>query len=293
MKIRKLAFALGAEITGIDLSAPLEQAAIADIRAAWMEHIVLVFPDQALSHEQHIAFSRRLGELELHPLKNFQGAGHPEILEITNRGRDGMRSETGAVGREWHTDGAYTVRPPTGSLLYCRELPEAGGNTWFSSLYMAYDTLSGAMQEIVDQLSVVNDLNYYFAASGNSRHQEVTKARASVDTPAVVQPLVRIHPETGRKALFISPAVAQRFDGMTQAESAGLLRYLGEHAVRPEFTYRHYWRVGDLLMWDNRCCLHLAPADYDPAQIRTMCRTTLRGESQGRLLDPAAAGITQ
>ena len=286
MKIRKLAFSLGAEITGIDLSVTLDDATIAKIRAAWLEHIVLVFPGQNLSHEQHIAFSRRFGELELHPLKHFQGAGHPEILEITNRERDGRRSETGAVGREWHTDGAYTVRPPTGSLLYCREMPDAGGNTWFSNLYRAYDTLSDTMKSVVDELSVVNDLNFYFAASGRARHGDHTRERAAVDTPAVVQPLVRTHPETGRKALFISPAVVREIDGMTPAESAGLLRYLGDHAVRPEHTYRHYWRVGDLLMWDNRCCLHLAPADYDSSQVRTMHRTTLRGEPQGRLLAP-------
>jgi taurine dioxygenase len=286
MQIRRLAHALGAEVTGIDLAAPLDDATVARIRVAWMEHIVLVFPGQQLSHQAHIAFSRRMGELELHPLKNFQGAGHPEILEITNRSRDGRRSETAAVGREWHSDGAYTLRPPIGSLLYCREMPDAGGNTWFSNLYVAYETLSDAMKSVVEKLSVVNDLNFYFAASGKARHEERTRERAAVDTPAVVQPLVRTHPETGRKVLFISPAVVREIHGMTRAESEGLLRHLGEHAVRPEFTYRHYWRVGDLLMWDNRCCLHLAPADYDPSQVRTMYRTTLRGEPQGRPLAP-------
>lgn len=287
LKVRRLAYGLGAEVTDLDLSRPMDAETVARVRGAWLEHQVLVFPGQTLTSEQHIAFSRQFGELELHPLKNFQGSGHPEILDITNRVVDGKPSQTGAVGREWHSDGAYTLHPPMGSLLYCRALPAVGGNTWFSNLYLAYEGLSDTMKAIVERLSVVNDLNYYFATSGQSRHQERTLQRATIDTPAVVQPLVRAHPETGRKVLFLSPAVVMRIAGMTTAESAGMLAYLGEHAVRPEYTYRHYWRVGDLVMWDNRCTLHLAPADFDATQVRHMCRTTLKGEAQGALLNPA------
>jgi taurine dioxygenase len=285
MHVRRLAWGIGAEVTGLDISRPMDAATVSRVRSAWLEHLVLVFPGQELTMEQHVDFSRRFGELELHPLKSLQGqADHPEIVEISNRMIAGRRSNTAAVGREWHSDGAYTVRPPTGSLLYSRVLPDAGGNTWFSNLYMAYDALSDTLKGILDRLSVVNDLGHYYATRGRSHQNEETMRRVAIDTPPVVQPLVRVHPETSRKLLFISPAVVQRIDGMSQAESAGLLSYLADLAVRPDFTYRHYWRVGDLVMWDNRCTLHLAPADYDPSQVRHLCRTTLKGEPLGALL---------
>ena len=284
MQLRKLAYGMGAEVSGLDLSRPLDSGAMAAVRAAWLEHLVLVFPAQALSNEEHVAFSRTLGELELHPLKSFQGAGHPEIVEISNRVIEGKRSETYSVGRAWHSDGAYTVRPPTGSLLYCRALPDVGGNTWFTNLYLAYESLSDTFRTMLDNLSVVNDMHFYYQGTGRGMRDEQTVGREAVEVPAVVQPLVRTHPETGRKSLFISPSVCRQILGMSESESAGILQYLCEHAVRPEFTYRHYWRVGDLVLWDNRCTLHLAPADYDTRQVRYLCRTTLLGEAHGKLL---------
>ena len=287
MQLRKLAYGMGAEVSGLDLSRPLDSGTVNAVRTAWLEHLVLVFPAQALSHQEHIAFSRTLGELELHPLKSFQGAGHPEIVEISNRVIDGRRSETYSVGRAWHSDGAYTVRPPTGSLLYCRALPDVGGNTWFTNLYLAYESLSETFRRMLDNLSVVNDMHFYYRGAGRGMRDENTVSREAEEVRAVVQPLVRTHPETGRKSLFISPSVSRQVLGMSEPESAGLLKYLCEHAVRPEFTYRHYWRVGDLVLWDNRCTLHLAPADYDTTQVRYLCRTTLLGEPQGRLLETA------
>lgn len=287
IQVRKLAYGMGAEVTGLDLSQPLDANSVASVRKAWLEHLVLVFPGQELSMQQHIDFSLRLGELELHPLTRFHGKGHPEIVEISNRVVDGKRSQTAAVGRAWHSDGAYTVRPPTGSLLYCKALPDVGGDTWFSNLYLAYDALSDTLKNLLGRLSVVNDINYYYATIGRGLQDDKNVARDSVDTPAVIQPLVRVHPETGRKVLFISPSVVRKIVGMTEAESAGILKYLSALAVRPEFTYRHYWQVGDLVLWDNRCTLHLAPADYDTAQVRHMVRTTLMGEPQGALENAA------
>ena len=288
MRVRKLAYALGAEITGVDLKQDLDAGMIAAIRAAWLEHLVLVFPGQNLTTEEHIRFSRRFGELELHALKNLQGKEHPEILEITNRIVDGKRSETAEVGRQWHTDGSATTRPSLGSLLYCRAMPEAGGNTWFASMYAAYNTLSDTMKGVLDPLESVQDLGYFYGNRGIGA-READKVSADIgDNPAVVQPLVTVHPETGRKALFVNESLIRQIHGMNREESAGLLQYLHRHATRPEFTYRHYWRVGDLVMWDNRCTQHLAPRDYDPDQVRHMCRTTLKGHSQGRYLQEAA-----
>lgn len=293
MKIRKLAFALGAEITGIDLRAPLDATTVTELRKAWLQHLVLVFPDQQLTPEEHIRFSRCFGELELHALKNLQGTTHPEILEITNRVVDGKRSETAEVGRTWHSDGSATLRPPTGSLLYCRAMPEAGGNTWFASMYAAYDALSDRMKQIVDRLETVQDLGYFNGSRGIGTRDPCKVNEDIGDNPAVVQPLVTVHPESGRRALFVNQSLTREIYGMTPAESAGLLNYLYAHATRPEFTYRHYWRVGDLVMWDNRCTQHLAPRDYDPDEVRHMCRTTLKGHPQGRYLRdipaPAAA----
>jgi taurine dioxygenase len=289
MQVRKLAYALGAEITGVDLREDLDAGTIAAIRGAWLEHLVLAFPGQELTTEQHIRFSRCFGELELHALKNLQGKEHPEILEITNRIVDGKRSETAEVGRQWHTDGSATMRPSLGSLLYCRAMPEAGGNTWFASLYAAYDALSDTMKGVLEPLESVQDLGYFYGNRGIGA-RDAGKVSVDIgDNPAVVQPLVTVHPETGRKALFVNESLIRQIHGMSREESAGLLQYLHRHAVRPEFTYRHYWRVGDLIMWDNRCTQHLAPRDYDPDQVRNMCRTTLKGHPQGRYLHDAAA----
>ncbi len=287
MQVRKLAYAGGAEITGIDLKKDLPAALIEQLRAAWYEHLVLVFPAQDLTPDEHIRFSRYFGELEMHPVKNFQGGQYPEIFEVTNRVIDGKPSETGEVGRQWHSDGAYTVRPPTGSLLFCRAMPEVGGNTWFTNMYMAYERLSDKMKSLVEQLEVLNDLGYLYQRVGVGMRDAGKVQDDLKRTPPVIQPMVRIHPETGRKALYLNESVTYQIHGMTREESAPLLEYLFRYSVRPEFTYRHYWRLHDLVFWDNRAVMHLAPKDYDAAQVRQMCRTTLTGAPHGRYLDVA------
>ncbi len=290
MRVRKLAYGCGAEITDVDLSADLPQSTIDDIREAWLKHVILVFPNQDFTIDQHIRFSRRFGELESHPMKNLRSPLGPEILEIHNRVIDGKPSETGDIGRNWHSDGAFTTQPPTGSFLHCRAMPEAGGNTWFNNMYMAYETLSPKMKNIIADLEVVNDINnIYIRAGGVGRRDPHKVAEDNRLNPPVIQSMVRVHSETGRKALYLSEAVTQRIVGLTQDEGAGILQYLFKHSVRPEFTYRHYWRINDLVLWDNRCAMHLAPRDYDPGEIRHMCRTTLTGEKLGRYLDQLPA----
>lgn len=273
LQISRLAFGLGAEVTGVDASQPVADETIAAIRQAWLEHLVLVFPGQDIDLEQHIAFSRRFGALEAHPAKQYRHKDHPEIFEVTNRIVDGRKSLTAEVGRKWHSDGAFTVRPPTGSLLHCRQLPSVGGDTWFANMYAAYEKLSPTLKKVVDGLSVVNDLGSYTAVRQLDDHVH--------DNPPVVQPMVRIHAETGRRALYLNETVTRQIHGMTREESAGLLQYLFAHSVRPEFTYRHRWRRHDLVLWDNRCAMHLAAGDFDPGEVRQMYRTTLEGAPSG------------
>lgn len=284
-QVRPLAGALGAEIHGLDLSVPLSPEVVQALKVAWYEYLVLVFPGAAIDLAQHVRFSRYFGELELHPLETFRHADQPEVIEVTNRQIAGKPSETAEIGRVWHSDGAYTDRPPTGSLLHCRQIPSAGGNTWFNNMVLAYETLSPGMQRLVDGLEVINDL--FTPGTGTVFVQQRDAAQAERDrraTPTVVQPMVRLHPETRRKALYLNPAVTRCIVDMTPEESQPLLNYLFQHSVKPEFVYCHRWRVHDLVMWDNRCAMHLAPADYDKSEIRQMYRTTLRGDPHGRHL---------
>jgi taurine dioxygenase len=278
--VGRLAYGLGAEIVGLDLREPLQEQVIAAIRRAWLDNLVLVFPAQDLSLQQQISFSERFGELEVHPEKHFQHPHHPAIFEVTNRLIDGKPSASAEVGRQWHSDGAFTLRPPTGSLLHCRQLPSVGGDTWFTNMYAAFDSLSEALKKVVRTLEVVNDLGRVKGMS-NRGHGIVDDHLH--DNPPVVQPMVRVHPETGREALYLNESVTCCINGMTEEESEGLLKFLFRQSVRAEFTYRHRWRKGDVLLWDNRCSMHLAPKDYDGSEVRQMFRTTLRGEPLGRL----------
>lgn len=284
LRVQKLAYALGAEVAGLDLTRPVDERTFAQLRALWLDNLVLVFPDQDITMQQHIEFSSGFGELEVHPQKHFRHPVYPPIIEVTNRVVDGRKSDTAEVGRMWHSDGAYTTRPATGSLLHCRELPPVGGDTWFTNMYEAYDRLSATMKSVVDALHVVNCLGDVDMA----RRDPQRVAQALRDNPPVVQPMVRLHPETGRKALYLNETVTRQIHGMTREESEGLLQYLFRHSVRPEFTFRHRWRKHDLVIWDNRCSMHLAPADYDTQHLRHMCRTTLCGEPLGFFEQPAA-----
>jgi taurine dioxygenase len=281
IEVRRLAYGLGAEVFGVDMRKEPDGETIAAVRRAWLDHHVLVFHDQDLTIEQHIAFSRSFGELERHPEKHLRHERFPEIFEITNR----SGSETGNIGRQWHSDGAFTLQPPSGSLLHCLEIPAYGGDTWFTNMYMAYDRLSEKMKTVVSQLEVVNDL----AFASDLKYHDPTKTSDDLkEIPPVVQPMVRTHPETGRKALYLNETVTRHIEGMSEEESEGLLDFLFQHSIRAEFTYRHRWRKFDVVMWDNRCTMHLAPADYDRSQLRHMRRTTLCGTPSGRLYEARA-----
>jgi taurine dioxygenase len=282
MEVRKLAHALGAEVIGVDITQPLDAATIAAIRAAWMEHLVLVIRGCDLTPEQHIRFSRYFGDLELHPNKYNRHPEHPELYILTNRQIEGRPSDTRGAGRKWHSDGIYKLKPSMGSLLHSREIPPVGGDTMFANMYMAYDTLSPKLKEILETLSAVADRSI----AQNSRNVDPARLAERLKlTPPVVNPVVRVHPETGRKSLYVTPNVTTCFEGMTPEECRPLLEFLYQHSVKPEFVFRHHWRLHDLLMWDNRCTMHMAPPDYDLTIPRYMMRTTIEGTPVGRLLE--------
>jgi taurine dioxygenase len=278
LTIDRIGFALGARVTGVDLSRRLDSGTVAALRAAWLEHQALVFPGQDLDARRFLDVARCFGELE-----TIRAAGRdpelPNIGYITNLpglGRDPAARPGGLFknGEEWHSDENYTTRPTSATFLLAKQLPPVGGDTMFANQYLAYETLSPRLQQIVDELEVV---------------QSIPKRSTPPDPderPAV-HPMVRVHPETGRRALFLG-ARAEQIVGMTVEESAPLLDYLNRHAVRYEFCYRHRWTLGDLVMWDNRCLLHIALRDYDhDNEPRHLFRAACVGEESGRLYDPA------
>lgn len=283
MDVSRIANALGAEVRGIDLAQPLSPAQARELHALWLEHLVLLFRGQSLSPRQLIDFSRNFGELERHD--NYQGElrhpDHAELLVVKAKQVDGRRV---TFGQQWHSDLSYTLRPSKGSVLHCLALPPVGGDTLFSNMVMAYDALSPAMKRIVDGLECVHDLvNGRSHRDAPLAHKEATRKR----NPPVVQPVVRVHPETGRKALFVSEWMCTRIDGLTREEGQGLIDFLCRHSTREEFTFRQKWQVGDVLMWDNRATVHMALADYPPDAQRELLRTSITGEPLGHLAEAA------
>jgi taurine dioxygenase len=285
LTVEQLGFALGAEVTGIDLRQPLDDLARREIVEAWRRHLVLVFPGQDLSPEQHMAFARNFGALERNDFQPaYRSSTHPEILLVTNKKQDGRPSETRNTGRNWHTDLTYTLRPAKAALLLCKEKPKVGGDTMFANLYLAYETLSPKMQAFLETLEAVHDVSL---VKGIEKRDPQKVAEMKRLNPPVIHPVVRTHPETGRKSLLAGQR-CRGFVGMTEEESRAILDFLNAHAASPEFVYRHRWRLDDLVMWDNRCTMHLALPDFDQTQTRHMLRCSLIGEATGRLADDVA-----
>jgi len=264
-----------AEITGVDLAVPVDDATFQKIHAALLAHSVLVFHNQTLSDDQHIAFSRRFGELEIHTAKHYVLPEHPEILVLSNRGGKGTAPIKDG-GAYWHSDVTYKERPPMGSLLYALEVPPAGGDTLYADMYRAYETLPEATKKRIAGLKAIHRY------ADRYRLQQAVSGRPSLDAtlntmPDAVHPVVRTHPETGRKALFVNEGFTVGIVGLPDAEGKALLDALNAHATRPELVYTHKWRAGDLVIWDNRCTMHRA-TDYDAARYpRAMHRTTVAG----------------
>ena len=268
MKLRRIAGALGAEIEAVDLAARLSPDAVADIRRAFLEHQVVFFRDQPLTPEQFMAFARHMGRPIEYPfVKGIEG--FPEVIEVKK-----LEHERQNFGGIWHSDTAYLAEPPMGSMLLAREVPPYGGDTEFASQYAAYEALSEGMRRLLDGLKAVNASS---KADATRTREELTRQKEIVAEYVAEHPVVRTHPETGRKALYVNVGHTVRFSGMTEAESAPLLAFLFRHQVRPEFTCRFQWRAGSLAFWDNRCTQHNPVNDYH-GHRRVMHRITLAGD---------------
>ncbi len=273
--IRPLAPALGAEVRGADLSRPLPDDAFVRIKQAHLDHSVLVFRDQHLTPEQHIAFSQRFGDLHIHMLDQYLMTGHPEILVLSNVKEGGRALGIEDAGRYWHSDVTYEEEPPLGSLLYGAEVPPQGGDTLFVSMYAAYEALDAATKRRIASLRARHRYNIDKERQRHGKIQ-VTDAQSAA-LKEVSHPVVRTHPESGRKALYVNPGFTIGIEGLAETEGAALLEELFGHNDDARFQYRHVWRQHDLVFWDNRCVMHQATG-YDPSHTRHMLRTTVKGD---------------
>ena len=279
LEIRPLSDALGAEITGVDVNA-LADGDFRKIHQAHLDHCVIVLRDQHLTPDQHIAFSRRFGDLDYQVLDQYSLPGYREILVLTNKVVEGKPAGLADAGRRWHTDMSYNEVPPLGSLLYGLEVPPEGGDTKFTNLYAAYDALSEATKKRIAGLRGIHDyVRHYKRADDLSGGQRAKLTEAQMASlKQAIHPIVRTHPETGRKALYVDEGHTVGIEGMDEAEAKPLLKELYEHAIKPEFVYAHKWRQYDVVFWDNRCVLHQAQP-YDAGKyVRYMHRTTVKGD---------------
>ena len=271
MEVRPLAGAIGAEILGIDLAAGLDAETVAAVRRAFLDHVVIFFRDQELTLEQYLAVARCFGTPIEYPfVKGLDG--YPEIIAVTK-----LEHERVNFGGIWHSDTAYLEIPPMGTLLLAREVPQAGGDTLFANMYLAYETLSEGMRRLIDPLRAINSsakADVSRTREDRIRSDPTEKSRQEF---LAEHPVVRVHPETGRKALYVNPAHTVRFAGMAEAESAPLLHLLYQHQTRPEFTCRFRWEKGSIAFWDNRAAQHNPVNDYHGYR-RVMHRITLKGE---------------
>jgi len=277
--LRPITPGIGVEIAGVQL-ARLDDRDFAVIHRALLDQLVIVFRDQQLSPEDHLAFARRFGELEPpHPVFAHL-PDHPQVSVLENRGNEGVYND------EWHTDVTFRTRPALGSILYARVIPEKGGDTLWANLNAAYEALSPALKRAIEGLSAYHDICGGGPYNRVATYREIVLAQPNGpqrlaeiqrEFPPMLHPVVRVHPETGRRALFVNRSFTTRIDGLSKLESDWLLGLLLEHAEQTGFQMRHRWRVNDLVMWDNRCTLHLATADYAPAH-RLMHRVTVQGD---------------
>ena len=271
IRVNPIAGALGAEVQGVDLGRPLGTVTVAALRRALLDHLVLFFRDQELTPEALLAAARQFGTPVEYPF--VEGIeGHPEVIEVAK-----LEHERVNFGGIWHSDTTYLARPPMGTLLLAREVPATGGDTLFANMYLACETLSERLRAMLAGLTAINS-----SAKADASRTREDRIRSAPKEGAkrmleAEHPVLRTHPETGRKALYVNVAHTLRFGGMTEVESAPLLGYLCRHLTRPEFTCRFRWRPGSLAFWDNRAAQHNPINDYH-GQRRIMHRVTLAGD---------------
>ena len=266
---------IGTEVCGIDVTAEISTRDFDRIYRAWIDTTILLFRGQKMTPDQQIAFSRRFGEVVSYTRQEFGEDAHAEILVLSNITRDGKLIGSPVSGRVWHTDGHYLAEPPAGSMLYALEVPPTGGDTWFANMVAAYDALENVTKQRAEHLKVVISRLQSRPYNYPERPPPTPEERiAWIDMP---QPLVRTHEVSGRKAIYAGGNVPWRIEGMSEHESSPLVTFLQEFSVRPRFTYRHAWRVGDVILWDNRSAMHRATAYDQLAHRRLMHRTTISG----------------
>ncbi|WP_407473348.1 TauD/TfdA dioxygenase family protein [Pseudomonas putida] len=278
-EVRPFSGAVGAEILGLDLAKPVSAEDFTRIHRAHLDHHVLVFRDQRITPEQQIAFSRRFGELQIHVLKQFLLTGHPEILIVSNIIENGQNIGLGDAGKFWHSDLSYKELPSLGSMLHAQELPSEGGDTPFADMHKAWDAVPDTLRKVVEGRSAAHSYTARYAETkfeGNWRPTLTAEQLAQVKE--VIHPVVRTHPENGRKALFVSEGFTTRIVGLPDDESRDVLQQLYALSVLEQNIYRHQWQPYDLVFWDNRSLIHLATGC--PAHLRRkLYRTTIQGDA--------------
>jgi taurine dioxygenase len=277
--VTKSGAACGAEVA-YDLAQDIDEGTFSEIERAFHDNIVVVFRRQTLSNEQHIEFSRRFGELEVHIVKKYLLPGYPEILLISNiRDEHGEHIGLADAGFTWHSDTSYRRRPSRCSLLYAKEVPQRNGqplgDTVFANAIAAYEALPESTKQRLAGLKAIHRYSTRRRVADSPR-PKLTQAQLD-ETPDIAHPIVRTHPYTGRKSLYVTAGECVGIEGMPDEEAVDLIAELDTHCVRPEFLYRHKWQVGDLLMWDNTSSMHLAICDYALPERRLMHRTTVIG----------------
>jgi taurine dioxygenase len=261
---------LGAEIGGVDLTRPLDDGTVAAIRRAWLDHLVVVLRGQVLSQVDQERFCQAFGEFERVKSGRAKDADNPHVMYVSNVRDEGLTT-TLEDGEMWfHSDQCYFERPVSATTLYAEEVPSRGGNTRFANCYAAYEALPDDIRRRVDGRRALNAYDYgdQMLVKGGPR---------PADAPRYVHPVIRTHPETGRKAIYVNRLMTEHIVDMDKGESDEILEILYDHVERPDFVHEHVWRPSDLLMWDNRCTLH-ARTDFDPNQRRKLRRMTIKGD---------------
>ena len=276
LQLENLTPFIGTAVHGIDLRDPVSDADFAVLRDALNQRSLLLFRGQQIDEAQHVAFSRHFGTLLGHVLTQFLKKEHPEVYVLSNVSENGKPIGNHKEGWNWHSDLSYKAEPSLGALLYAVEVPPVEGDTFFASMHAAYDALPEATKTRIRHLTATHSYANYYGKAFADRNPLTPEQLAA--TPDVVHPLVRTHPETGRLSLYVGQDVVKKIDGLPGDESTQLLAELNEHAISPQFSYRHQWLAGDLLVWDNRCTMHRATPYDDMKYRRVMHRTTVAGD---------------
>ena len=281
LQVRPLSPALGAEVRGVDMGKPVDPATFAELHEAWMQHLVIVLPQQHVSDEQHVAFTRSFGAPEIFHQKIIKSKNMREIFRVSNVDDEGQLMPPDhptvtqlSLAQFWHTDSSYLEVPCTGALLHGVEVSRSGGETEFTNMYLVYEALPESLRRQVDGRKARHNFEHMHTLK--SLRPMTAEERAAV--PPVWQPMVRIHPVTRRKSLYISPIYNDEVEGMSPAAGKALVTELSEFAGQRRFVYRHRWETDDVLIWDNRCTMHQVTA-FDPRERRVMHRTTVVGDA--------------